>query len=334
MEKTINKHEIPCEIISDLLPLYVDGLTSDGTNRQIRHHLETCEGCRENYQRMKETLAGEEAEKQRESGQEIDYLKKLRRKGFKRILLGAALAIVFILAAAFLKLFVIGYPSNSYQITYADVRDQHLALGGSFYDSASVYNRYKMIERRDGTTELIIYVCLPSAWNRSGVFNLDIDLSQIKTDLAVNGLTVKRDGTVITKLANELYQAKHPYVGDMPANGRLAQLLRIGDTLGNYNNELQTSQEPYGWTFDFGDRVADPKVFEAKMKSYSSILMALIDNLYEVSWSYMVETDSGPTERRRKTTREECSDWLGTPLKNFSDSPERVQKLLDLLAIR
>lgn len=328
------KGPIPCEIINDLLPLYVDGLTCDETNRQIREHMESCESCRGNFQRMKEAFAGEESEKRKADRQEIDYLKKLRKKGFKRILLGAVLAIVFVLMAAFLKLFVIGYPSNAYQITYVDVREQQLALGGSFYDSASVYNRYKTIQRRDGTTELVLYVCLPSAWNRSGGFNLDIDLSQIKTDLAINGLTVKRDGTVITKLANDLYQAKHPYVGDMPANGRIAQLLRIGDTLGNYNNELQTSREPYGWTFDFGDRVANSKVFEAKMKSNASILMALIDNLDEVSWSYMVETDSGPAERSGKITREECSKWLGTPLKSFSESPESVQTLLNLLGIQ
>lgn len=328
------KGPIPCEIINDLLPLYVDGLTCDETNRQIREHMESCEPCRGNFQRMKEAFAGEESEKRKADRQEIDYLKKLRKKGFKRILLGAVLAIVFVLMAAFLKLFVIGYPSNAYQITYVDVREQQLALGGSFYDSASVYNRYKTIQRRDGTTELVLYVCLPSAWNRSGVFNLDIDLSQIETDLEINGLTVKRDGTVITKLANDLYQAKHPYVGDMPANGRIAQLLRIGDTLGNYNNELQTSREPYGWTFDFGDRLANSKVFEAKMKSYASILMALIDNLDEVSWSYMVETDSGTTKRSGKITREECSEWLGVPLESFSESPESVQALLNLLGIQ
>lgn len=328
------KGPIPCEIINDLLPLYVDGLTCDETNRQIREHMESCESCRGNFQRMKEAFAGEESEKQKADRQEIDYLKKLRKKGFKRILLGAVLAIVFILMAAFLKLFVIGYPSNAYQITYVDVREQQLALGGSFYDSASVYNRYKTIQRRDGTTELVLYVCLPSAWNRSGVFNLDIDLSQIKTDLAINGLTVKRDGTVITKLANDLYQAKHPYVGDMPANSRIAQLLRIGDTLGNYSNELQTSREPYGWTFDFGDRLANSKVFEAKMKSNASILMALIDNLDEVSWSYRIETESGPTERKRKVTREECSEWLGAPLISFSESPESVQELLNILGIQ
>ena len=33
------KQNIPCEMIQDLLPLYVDGLTSDESSRQIEAHL-------------------------------------------------------------------------------------------------------------------------------------------------------------------------------------------------------------------------------------------------------------------------------------------------------
>ena len=36
------KQNIPCELIRDLLPLYVDGLTSEASNREIKEHLETC----------------------------------------------------------------------------------------------------------------------------------------------------------------------------------------------------------------------------------------------------------------------------------------------------
>lgn len=33
------KQNIPCELIRDLLPLYVDGLTSEVSNREIKEHL-------------------------------------------------------------------------------------------------------------------------------------------------------------------------------------------------------------------------------------------------------------------------------------------------------
>ncbi len=39
-----------CEIIKDLIPIYVDNLTSEGTNQFIKEHLNSCEDC-SNYLR-------------------------------------------------------------------------------------------------------------------------------------------------------------------------------------------------------------------------------------------------------------------------------------------
>ena len=39
-----------CEIIRDLLPLYIDGLTSIESNQEIEKHLKNCEECQKYYQ--------------------------------------------------------------------------------------------------------------------------------------------------------------------------------------------------------------------------------------------------------------------------------------------
>ena len=44
--------DLPCEIVQDLLPTYVDGLTSPVTNEAVQAHLETCPACRESWRRM------------------------------------------------------------------------------------------------------------------------------------------------------------------------------------------------------------------------------------------------------------------------------------------
>ena len=41
-----------CEIIRDLLPLYIDGLTSKESNQEIEKHLKNCEECQKYYQEM------------------------------------------------------------------------------------------------------------------------------------------------------------------------------------------------------------------------------------------------------------------------------------------
>ena len=40
------KNELTCEVVQDLLPSYVDHLTSDITNTAIVSHVKNCEDCR------------------------------------------------------------------------------------------------------------------------------------------------------------------------------------------------------------------------------------------------------------------------------------------------
>ena len=260
-------------------------------------------------------------------------MKKIRKSNLRKVLLGIGSAFAVVLLALFLKLFVIGYPVDSYLVTYANVNEHMLAVGGVFYDSASVYRRYKLAGEDDGNTKMVIYACLPSVWNRSGVFNLNIDLTEVGTDLSINGMTVKQDGTIVSRQANELFAAKHPYVGDMSANGKVAQLLGIGRALGSFKNELQTSEEPYGWTLNFENSAANSAVFEEQMKGYACVLMALTGNLGEVNWTYTVELEDGPQVRQGTMTREACSEWAGEPIETFAESPEAVQRLLDLTGV-
>jgi hypothetical protein len=44
---------IDCEVMSDLLPLYVEDLTSEESNEIVREHLSYCGECREKYEKLK-----------------------------------------------------------------------------------------------------------------------------------------------------------------------------------------------------------------------------------------------------------------------------------------
>ena len=44
--------KLNCEIIRDLLPSYIDGLTSQESNRLVEEHLESCAECREYLKEM------------------------------------------------------------------------------------------------------------------------------------------------------------------------------------------------------------------------------------------------------------------------------------------
>lgn len=67
--------KLPHEVVHDLLPSYIDGLTHETTSRMIEDHLEHCDTCRQTYENMKS-----ENEIVKAPSRQIDYLKKIRKK--------------------------------------------------------------------------------------------------------------------------------------------------------------------------------------------------------------------------------------------------------------
>ena len=68
--------ELKCEVIQDLLPSYVEGITSQESNRLIEQHLLSCEKCKDTVIMMKEDECPDEPKIKRE----IDFMKKIKRK--------------------------------------------------------------------------------------------------------------------------------------------------------------------------------------------------------------------------------------------------------------
>lgn len=326
------KANISCHMIKDLLPLYLDELVSEETAAEINEHLQNCSECKEYYEHMKADVLGEQTLKQEESRKEINYLKKIKNTT-KKVVLGAAVTLLLCVLTLFAKLFIIGSPNENYYTTYIDVYDDMIRVGGTFTGSAAVYSRYQ-IKETDKGSQLVIYTCLPSFWNREGVFNLDIPKDQIKGTLSIGEITVAENGTIISALANRIYDAKNPYIGDASADGRLTGTLGISEELGSFKNELQTSTEPYGWTLRFDGRTTNSRtaIYDEKMRGFACILIALTDNLGEVKWELTVEqTDDIPVTRVYKMTKEDCTKYLGADVKSYGESPETVQELLQRL---
>ena len=71
------ENKISCAVIKDLLPSYLDELTSEESNQMIEAHINECDECRTTLENMR---APEIDEKQIEiEKKEIDFLKKNRK---------------------------------------------------------------------------------------------------------------------------------------------------------------------------------------------------------------------------------------------------------------
>lgn len=82
-----------CKIVQDLLPNYIDKLTSEDTNRYIEQHLKKCNECKKLLEDMKRDIKLKDESMQKE---EVNYMKKFKNKmrGLKSIII---LFVIFII---------------------------------------------------------------------------------------------------------------------------------------------------------------------------------------------------------------------------------------------
>lgn len=70
-----------CEIIRDLLPSYVDGLTSEESNREITAHVAECAPCKEILEQMQEEVQEKAPKEKRKINPFRKFNRRMRRAG-------------------------------------------------------------------------------------------------------------------------------------------------------------------------------------------------------------------------------------------------------------
>lgn len=88
------KNELKCCIVQDVLPNYIEKLTSYDTNQAVQEHLNTCAGCKNMYDQMVADISTPVSAPKIE----LKFLKKVKRTR----LLAAALCIVLTLVLSYL----------------------------------------------------------------------------------------------------------------------------------------------------------------------------------------------------------------------------------------
>lgn len=97
-----------CEIIKDLLPSYIDGLTSSESNYEIEEHLKTCQDCKGVLNQMKTEIDVENIALNKEK---IKPFKKLNKRIFQSIII--TLVGCILIVGSYLYFFEIGWKADS-----------------------------------------------------------------------------------------------------------------------------------------------------------------------------------------------------------------------------
>ena len=352
-----NIPELPCAIVEDLLPAYVEGLTSEETTAAVEAHLASCPACAAKRAAMG-AEEGPSPEEAAETAREVDYLKAVRRRSRRRVAAAILCTVLVLAAAALLKIFVIGTAGEAHHVAlaYTEESGDTLSLNVYCLFGPNAFYGWAMDETEDGVVSFTAREVRASPLHTNDQIDLEVPLEGLK-EVWVCGRLCWQDGTPISDSTLALYNAQTPYVGDNSAVGRvLAEVDHWYGPIGyDYTISLQTSSEPYGLTIHFSDVTAHVlgagKAIDDWMYEMSPTLLALIGNLEQVQWTYAAPDGTAVTrsvtleevdaalpdwiEARNLahslTSPDEEPDWTAPEsIKDYAASPAAVQRLIDL----
>ena len=348
-----NIPELPCAVVEDLLPAYVEGLTSEETRAAVEAHLASCPACAAKRAAMG-AEEGPSPEESDETAREVDYLKKVRRRGRRRVMMAVLVTLLVLMAGFAAKVFVIGDPLDPAGVMVTSFRQEDDSVQVSLSSTASG-NAFRgwTVDNRDGVVSITARSVLVSPLFRDGTSTVKVPLggvTEIWLGEAGEGRMIWQDGTEISADAWALYQAKVPYVGDATAVGRLLAVVDTwyGPSEYDYTISLQTSAEPYGLTLHFSDVTAQipgaGNTINERIRILAPLLLALVDNLDQVQWSYTMPDGMPQTHSMSlEEVNNALPDWVEayntvdardfeTPesIKDYAASPAAVQQLVSL----
>lgn len=351
-------NKIPCAVIKDLLPSYAEDLTSPETSGLVREHLEECPDCEAVYEAMHGEIP---PETEGDCGiaadsSEIDYLKKVRNTGRKKIIASVLTVLLLAGGAVFAKVYLYGSPIDDFHMTVSSQCVEASTETGESGESedfmifscwiegtrGQAFTHYKIRETDEGK-EVVLYAAPASIFHKD--LTMQIWIPEGTESITIKGDTYGEYGW-ITKRAKELFAARNPYIGDISADQKIANLLGVGEKLGTYTNKLDTEEKegweyPYGWELMFDEPWKDGEAERRseKMKNYAYALIALIDNCGEISWTYTTEDEKTHTESvtladwKAEYPNDNIHPYFRLELKDYSRYDYYVQWLLTKLDI-
>ena len=322
------KNNLTCEIVEDLMPSYIDGLTNEVTNSAVREHLSHCGKCNAKLDNMSEPCSEDKIEQEKK---EIDFLKKNRRKNIRTKLI-SLLAVVIVVAVAVTSLpYMIRNTAGDGMIAYDLEVD-----GDTFNIKATADQNYAVITdliytvSDMGTLDIAFEFREKTALDNDKVFKWSLTSPDVKS-VVCQGKVLWEDGEYISPVTSAVYKNRTPYIGDMSHNQQIASALGLYHYIGSFSNALYTKAEPYGWEIIVTDPImpVTEKEKAKLMKNYSYALLGVIVNLSYVTFSYDIFNSNGEDiEKSITVTKEEASEFFGEDIKKCSEDINNLQRLM------
>ncbi len=323
------KNNLTCELVQDLLPSYIDGLTSEVTNGAVREHISHCDRCKHTLENMKEPCNEEKITNEKK---EIDFLKKTRKKNI-RVIISSLVSVVLVIAIVFSSLpYLIKHDLGSSMVLY------NLTVeGDTFNIKATADHKYAVVtdvicdESDSGILNISFEGREKTNFDNRTLFSWSYTSDKVKTVVHL-GKILWEDGEYISPITSAVYKYRTPYIGDMSHNSVIASQLGIGENIGSFTNKLSTVKEPYKWELIFSYPFVPQQRAEKEslMKSYAYVLLGVIGNLSEVKLTYgVINSDGDEVPQSFTVTKEQATEFFGRNIKKCSEDVNVLQSLME-----
>ena len=323
-------NKIPCEVIRDLFPSYIDELTSKVTNDIIEEHNKNCPECAKILESMKEPHI--EANIIENEKKEIDFLKKNKKRNRTIILSSLLAACLLVFAIVSVRFYVMGNKANMDNVSYKiSKEDNSIVIDADTSDDIHELVKTK-VEEGNGTVKIYVNEVLANPV-KDHSFHLELEQANGDTIsyVLINDRAIWDNGKSISGNVSKAYSTRHMYMGNMSDNNNTANALHLYEIFGTYKNELNSSNEPYGWKLILDNDIPSnmAEVTERNMQNYGYIILGLVSNLDEVIFEYTIDGQA----TTKTVTCKEASDFLGQDIKNCYKEVSVLQSLYDMMGM-
>ena len=281
------KNDLTCGVVRDLLPSYVEGLTSTESNTAVERHLSGCPDCAQ----LRTALAGAPKQAAPEDAKEVDYLKKVKRRGWRRVAAAVAVTVLLFTAGVAAKLFVIGTPIQTQGMSWVISTDVPGQLDIRVYSiwSGTACRQWETEQEPEGIVRVTCRQVLPSPLSNSGDYRAVLNTEGVNA-VYLGDQLIWQGGIEISPQIDRIHQAQTLYVGNAPAVGQVLSAGRF-DWIGDYTIELQTSAQPYRLTLDFSapHTPGGIRLSETGLYQDMAAVLAIIGNLDEIECAFRDE---------------------------------------------
>ena len=147
--------KINCEVIKDLIPLYIDEVLSEESCKLVQSHLAVCSDCKNYYEKMQNLDFNFTKGK---TSEEINVIKKIRRKITAKKLILICLTAIIVAAITFC-----GYYGLVLKQSYLPYENTELYVeGDELYSSKPYYCYYgfALLNLKNGFTYFVVISCM------------------------------------------------------------------------------------------------------------------------------------------------------------------------------